>query len=329
MRAVCQTAKGWGVAEHAPPLMGPQEVRVRVRAAGLNRADVLQSRGLYPAPPGAPADILGLEFAGEVVELGTQVQGIQSGQHVMGLVGGGAFAQEVVVHARELLPLPKGMRFTDAAAIPEAFITAYDALVLQGELRPNEWVLIHAAGSGVGSAGVVLAQAFGAHAIGTTRSDAKLKRCEKELGLRRGILCAEGPVFASEVRTLTGGKGAALALELVSGDYLPQTLDAMATRGRIIVVGMLGGTSSPLSVGTLMQRRVRMQGTVLRSRPLEEKIAVARRFRAEVLPFFERGVLRPLVDQVYPMEQFAAAMERMTSNETFGKCVLTWDGDNA
>lgn len=305
------------------PEPGPSEVQVRVRATALNRADLLQIMGLYPAPPGFPADVPGLEYAGEVTAVGAKAQRFQVGDRVMGLVGSGAFAEQVVVHEREAIRIPDGMDFTQAAAIPEAFITAYDALVLQGGLRGAETVLIHAVASGVGTAGSQLAAAFGATVIGTARTAEKLVTC-KALGVHHGVLVSGEPAFADEVRALSGGRGVDVVLDLVGGNYLEQTIQALAPLGRIIVVGLMGGMSAEVNLAALLGKRGRLFATSLRSRGVEEKIGVALALERQVLPLFARGLLRPVIDTVLPMAEIQRGFARMAENATVGKVVLTW-----
>lgn len=302
---------------------GPGQILVEVAAAGLNRADLLQRRGLYPAPKGAPKEVPGLEYAGHVAAVGDRVHAFAPGDEVMGIVAGGAMATHLVVHEREAIRVPRGLALTHAAAIPEAFITAYDALFEQAELKAGEDVLIHAVGSGVGTAALGLARVTGANAIGTSRTEEKLARCA-EIGLAQGILVESPPRFAEATRELTGGRGADVVLDLVGAAYLGENLDALAPLGRMIVVGLLGGPSAELSMAKLLQKRLRIAGTVLRSRPLEEKAALAQRFARRVVPFFAKGELAPVVDAIVPMTEVQAAHARMERNETFGKIVLTW-----
>jgi NADPH:quinone reductase len=308
----------------ADPRPGRAEVVVRVHATALNRADLLQLRGLYPAPPGAPADIPGLEYAGEVLETGDLVDGLRPGDRVMGIVGGGAFAERVVVHERETVRIPSNLSFEQAAAIPEAFITAHDALVLQGGFRSGESVLIHACASGVGTAGVQVIHALGGRTIGTARTEEKLQRVQRELRLDVATPCPDGPTFKEAVRTATGGRGAALALELVGGDYVPETIASLALRGRVVLVGLMAGNKVTADLGRILTQRITLIGTVLRSRPLEEKIAAARALEAQLVPLFERDALRPVIDSVLPMDQVKDAFDRLASNATFGKVVLRW-----
>lgn len=304
-----------------PPQPGPNELLVRVRATALNRADLLQTLGLYPAPPDAPKDIPGLEYAGEVVATGVRVQRFKAGDRVMGLVGGGAFAELLACHEREALAIPDGLSFQDAAAIPEAFLTAYDALVLQAKLRATEHVLIHAAGSGVGSAAVQLCAALGANVIGTARTPEKLARL-KDLGLHHGIATNEEPAFAAAVKAVTGRRGADVVLDLITGASFEETLKAVAPKARWLLVGMLAGASAELDLSAALSKRVTLIGTVLRSRPLEEKIALAQEAQRTLLPLFAAGKLRPVVDSVFPLSGLQDAFARLSSNASFGKIVV-------
>ena len=301
-----------------PP--GPHEVRVAVRAAGLNRADCLQRRGVYPAPKGTIADVPGLEYAGEVEVCGDAVTELEVGQRVMGIVAGGGMATHVVVHARECVAVPETMSFEDAAAIPEAFFTAYDALVLQGRMMSGDHVLIHAAGSGVGTAAIQIARALGARTMGTSRTAGKLTR-GADLGLDHALHTTDG-LFAEQVRQLGG---ADVILDTIGAKYLSENIAALRMGGRIVVIGLLGGIKGELDLGRLLGKRATVHGSVLRSRPLEEKIALAQVFTQRVLPLFERGALRPVVDSVMDMEEIQAAHARMEAGDTFGKVVMRWE----
>jgi NADPH2:quinone reductase len=296
------------------------EARVRVRATAVNRADVLQRMGMYPAPAGSPADIPGLEMAGEVDAVGEGVTEVAPGDRVFGIVGGGSYAEHVVVHARTLARMPREMLFTDAAAVPEAFLTAWDAMVAQARLASGEAVLVHAAGSGVGTAGFQIARAIGARPIGTARTGDKIGRA-RELGLAEGIV-VEGGIFAKEVLSRTGGRGVDVVLDLVGGAYVAEDLACLAHRGRIVVVGTMGGGGTELDLHLLMRKRAEIRGTMLRSRPLEEKILAARALERHLVPLFESGALRPVVDRVLPLANAADAHRAMQGNETFGKIVL-------
>ena len=304
------------------PEPGPSEIRVRVRAAGVNRAEILQRRGLYPAPPGWPADVPGLEFAGEVEAVGERVTERAVGDRVMGLVGGGGYAEYVVVHEREAIRLPEPLSWEEAAAIPEVFVTAHDALFTRGRLSLGEWVLIHAVGSGVGTAALQLARAAGAKTLGTSRTEWKLDRA-RELGLELAIQ-AGAEDFADAVLDATGGRGADLILDLVGGGYLPRNLASLATLGRIVVVGLTAGAFAEIDLGVVLRKRITMVGTSLRSRPLEEKIAAVQAFARHALPLLADGRIRPVTDRSFPMEEAAEAHRRMEADQNFGKIVLVW-----
>ncbi|MFL5318999.1 MAG: NAD(P)H-quinone oxidoreductase [Myxococcaceae bacterium] len=311
------------VQDVADPVPGPSELLIRVRATALNRADLLQTLGLYPAPPDAPKDIPGLEYAGEVVAVGPRVSRYKIGDRVMGIVGGGAFAELLLCHERESMPIPPGMSFTDAAAIPEAFLTAFDALVLQAGLRAGENVLISAAGSGVGTAATQVANAFGATVIGTARTPSKLEKL-RELGMHHGISTGDDGLFADEVKKITHGRGVDVVLDLVSGPTVNETLAALAPKARWVLVGMMAGAQAEIDLALLMRKRAHLVGTVLRSRPLEEKIAVAQAAERTLLPLFEGKKLRPVVDTVHPMSKLQEAFTRLSSNASLGKIVLEW-----
>ena len=307
------------------PEPSPGQVRVRIRASAVNRADLMQRLGMYPAPADAPADIPGLELAGEVDALGAGVTELAVGDRVFGLVGGGAYAEAVTAHARTLARIPSNLDFTQAAALPEAFITAYDAMVLQAGLVAGEVVLVHAVGSGVGTAAVQIARAIGARAIGTARTASKLGRAQ-ELGMSEGIVPTTkngAPVFAERVKELTGGKGADVVLDLVGGTYVPESLAALRERGRHVLVGLLAGTSAEIDLGMVLRRRLHLLGTVLRSRPLEEKILAGQVLERRLAPLFATGALGPVIDRVFPLESAGEAHAYVAANEGFGKVVLT------
>lgn len=302
------------------PEPGRGEVRVRVRATAVNRADLLQRMGLYPAPPDAPQQIPGLEFAGEVDAVGAGVTAWKPGDRVFGLVGGGAYAEALVTHGDTLARMPDALSFSDAAAVPEAFITAWDAMVTQGGLGAGETVLIHAVGSGVGTAAVQLARALSARPLGTARTAAKLGRAGK-LGMDRGFTVNEGK-FADDVLRATGGRGVDVVLELVGGGYVAEDLACMASQGRIILVGLMAGVRGELDLGLILRKRLTLIGTQLRARPLGEKIEVTRSFQRHVVPLVEAGTVVPVVERVLPLAEAAAAHQAMAGNEGFGKIVL-------
>lgn len=307
---------GLMIGDVAAPTPGAQEIRVQVKATALNRADLLQTMGLYPAPAGVPADIPGIEYAGVVESVGPGVTRWRPGDRVMGLVGGGAWAEQLVTHALEAIPIPADLSFEQAAAVPEAFITAFDALTLQGGMRAGNTVLIHAIGSGVGTAGLQWAKVMGAKVIGTARTASKLERC-RPLGLDVAILVDSAqPKFAAEVK-------ADVALDLVGGHYFPETIDAMAHGGTILLVGLTAGITAEVNLRTILAQRIRIIGTTLRSRTLAQKIAVAEAFTQQVLPHLAAKGVRPVVGSVVPLVEIQDALNRLAANETFGKVVVT------
>lgn len=326
MRAIIYTGAGGPEvvqqAERPTPEPGPGQVRVRVRASALNRADILQRKGQYPAPPGWPADIPGLEYAGEVEALGDGVRRWRVGDRVMGLVGGGAHAERVVVHADEAMAIPAGMSFTDAAAIPEAFLTAWDALVARGRLHAGQRVLIHAVGSGVGTAAVQLARRLGATPDGTSRSAAKLARAEA-LGMASGF-----PDVLSAARI--GGREYHLIIDVLGAPAFEANLRALAPLGRLVLLGFLQGARGELSLELILRKRLTVVGSVMRTRALEERVRLVAEFSREVLPWFAGPVtgdgpsLRPIVAAVHPFTDLAAAHAAMERDENFGKIVVAW-----
>ncbi|HET8541766.1 MAG TPA: NAD(P)H-quinone oxidoreductase [Anaeromyxobacter sp.] len=326
MKAVLFRGKGgpevieW--ADTADPAPARGEVLVRVRAAALNRADLLQRRGLYPPPPGTREDVPGLELAGEVVGVGDGVTAWKPGDRVMAIASGEAQAELAVVHERMLLRVPDGMSLEDAGAIPEAGITSHDALFTLGGLRPGWPVLVHAVGSGVSTAAVQIAKAAGATVIGTSRTAGKLERA-RALGMDHGLLVGKDePRFADEVKKLTGKRGCPLVLDFVGGPYAAENLASLAPGGRVVVVGTMGGAKPTLDLSLLMRTRGAIVGTVLRPRPLEEKIAATQAFARDVLPLVATGRVKPVVDAVVPAAKAREAHARMEANETFGKLVL-------
>lgn len=323
MRAVVITRPGGPevleVQEVARPEPQGDEVRVQVRAAGINRADLLQRAGGYPAPPGVPGNIPGLEFAGVVEAVGPRVRQWQPGQRVMGLAGGGAQAEYILEPEGLLVEIPENLDFVQAAGIPEVFMTAHDALFTQAGLQMGERVLIHAAGSGVGTAAIQLAHATGATVYGTSRTVEKLERA-RPLGLDVGLSDQD---FAAEVQRLTDGTGVNVVLDFVGATYLQQNLEALATWGRIVFLATMGGTQANINLGMLMGKRASLKGVTLRTRTLEEKMAVTRRFAAHVLPLLANGKVKPIIERVYPLEQIGQAHAEMGENRNFGKLVVT------
>jgi len=303
------------------PIPGPHHVRVRVKATAVNRADLLQRIGVYPAPPGAPPDIPGLEYSGVVDALGPDVASLRVGDRVYGIVAGGSYAEKLVVHEREAAKIPDGLDDTDAAAVPEAFITAYDALVVRGGLRPGERVLVHAVGSGVGTAGLQIAKALGCFVVGTSRTEGKLERA-RGLGLDTGVLVPS----AAELDSALGSEaktGFDAVLDLVGGEYTALTVPHMASKGRIVVVGLTAGTRADIDLRLLLYKRLTITGTVLRARPLEEKIQAADLLRRTLSPWLARKMIRPVVDKVLPLAEVREAHRLVGKNDTFGKVVLS------
>jgi putative PIG3 family NAD(P)H quinone oxidoreductase len=304
------------------PTPGPGEVLVRARATAVNRADTLQRRGFYPPPPGA-SEIIGMEVAGEVAALGEGAEGWRAGDRVMGLLSGGGYAELVAVPAGQLMPIPEGMSYTDAAAIPEVFLTAHDNLFTRGRLTAGETVLIHGGAGGVGTAAIQLARRAGARVLVTAGSAHKLER-SRELGCDAGINHREED-FPARVGELTGGRGADLILDVMGASYLARNLDALATEGRLVIIGLQGGTTAEIDLNQLLRRRLTVLATTLRGRPLEQKAQIVRRFVEDALPGFDDGTLRPVVDRVLPLAEAAAAHRAMEAGENVGKIVLAID----
>jgi NADPH2:quinone reductase len=306
------------------PQVGPGRILVRVAASGVNRADLLQRRGGYPAPPGWPREIPGLEYAGTVEAVGEGVQRFAPGDAVMGLVGGGGYAELVAVDAAEALPVPAGMPLQQAAAIPEVFLTAHDGLMTQLGLQSGEWLLVHAVGSGVGTAALQLARAAGARVLGTSRSTWKLERA-RALGLDVAIPVTGDADWAEVVLHETGGRGVDTVLDLVGGAYLAGNIRCLTRLGRLLVVGLVAGSRAELDLGAVLARRLRIQGTAMRSRTPAERAAVVAAFEKDALPLFQPHHLHPIVETVLPARDAALAHERMERNEAFGKIVLSWE----
>ena len=304
------------------PQPGAHEILVRVVTSALNRADILQREGKYPAPPGAQASIPGMEFAGEVTALGLKARKWKICQRVFGLVAAGAHAEFLVTHEDAVAEIPANLSWSEAAAIPEAFITAHDALWKQAALEASESVLIHAVGSGVGLAAVELVRAKSAIPYGTSRTQDKLDRACK-LGLENGIAVGNDlRPMAERVKQWTNGRGVGVVLDLTGGPYVPASIEACAPTARVMLVGTVAGSKAEIPLGMVLSKRLKLIGTVLRSRSLEEKIEIAQAFANEVVPFFVTGKLHPVIDSEFPLSEIQAAHRRMQSNETFGKIVL-------
>jgi putative PIG3 family NAD(P)H quinone oxidoreductase len=306
------------VREVPDPEPGPDEVLVDICATAVNRADVLQRMGLYPGPP-MTHEIPGLELSGRVAALGSRVARWQVGDAVMAVVVGGAYAEKIAVHERQLLPAPVAVALADAAAIPEVWITAFDALVAQGGLTSGRAALVHAGASGVGTAAIQIAKAIGARVMVTT-SSAKVEAC-RALGADEAV-DYRSVDFVDAVRDWTDGRGVDVVLDVVGGDYVDRNIDCVRTGGRIVQVGVMGGGTATVNVGKLLPKRAALIGTVLRGRPLEEKIAISRRFGDEVLPLFDGQTCRPVIDSRFTLDTAADAHERMQANANVGKILL-------
>ena len=307
------------IAEIPAPEPGPDEILVRNFATALNRADLLQRRGLYPPPPGESA-ILGLEFAGEVAGVGNSVEGYSIGDRVFGLVGGGAYAEFLAVNRGLVVAIPDHLSYDAAAAIPEAFYTAQEALFELGALRVGQTLLVHAGASGVGTAAIQLARFIGATVIATAGSAEKARMCE-ELGATRAVNYREED-FAEVVRDLSSGVGVDVVLDLVGAKYWDRNLESLRVGGRYLVIGLVGGSKVHVDLGTVLKRRLQILGSAMRGRSLEAKIVITARFVSELLPQFEAGALRPVLDRIFPLDEVRAAHGRMEANLNLGKIVL-------
>ena len=328
MKAVVLNAYGeldvLQLSDVADPVAGPEEVLVDVVATALNRADLLQRRGLYPSPPLAgftpPApEIPGMEFSGRVAGLGERVTSWSLGDEVMGIVGGGAYAQKLVIHEHQLMRSPIGVSVADAAAIPEVWITAFDALVVQGGLTSGRVALVHAGGSGVGTAAIQLCKAIGARVI-VTASSGKLDAC-RALGADLAVDYTSQD-FVAECASFTNGAGVDVVLDVIGGDYVNQNISAVRVGGKIVQVGTMGSGRTDVNIGMMLPKRASLIGTVLRARPLAEKIAITQQFAAEILPLFDAGLVKPVIDSRYPLAAIADAHAHMETNANVGKILI-------
>ena len=300
------------------PIPGPDEVQVELVATALNRADLLQRMGLYPGPP-MEHEIPGMEYAGRVAARGERVDDVAIGDPVMGIVGGGAYAEKLVVHSRQVMTVPDSVPLDDAAAVPEVFITAWDALVRQGGLTSGRTALVHAGASGVGTAAIQIARSVGAR-VAVTASAAKIEGC-RDLGADLVIDYGTDD-FVEAVQEWTDGAGVDVVLDVIGGDYTDRNLKTVRSQGRVIQVGVMGSGRAEINLGALLQKRISLHGTVLRSRPVEEKIAVTRQFAREMLPRFDDGTLRPVIDSRYSLDEVADAHGHMEANANIGKILL-------
>lgn len=308
--------------ETPPPAHGPDEILVDVAHTAVNRADVLQRTGRYADPRRPTVEIPGLEYAGTVAAVGERVTDWSVGDAVMGIESGGCYAEQLATHSRQAMPVPDGLAASDAAAVPEVFLTAWDALVVQGGLTSGRWALVHAGASGVGTAAIQIAKAVGAN-IAVTCSAGKADAC-RDLGadvvLERSPADWLGGLRAELAARKLGGVD--VVLDVIGGDEVDRNLSAARERGRIIQVGLLGGGTAAVNVGALLAKRVSWTGTTLRARPLEEKLAICRRFVAEVVPLFAAGILRPVIDRRFPLADVAEAHRVMEADANVGKLLL-------
>jgi putative PIG3 family NAD(P)H quinone oxidoreductase len=303
------------------PVLRPHDALVRVHAAGINRADLLQRQGVYGERPDYGDSLLpGLEIAGEVVEVGAEAADVRPGDRVMAIVGGGGYAAYARVDSRMILPIPERLSYVEAAAIPEVFVTAHEALLHLGGLEEGGWALVHAAAGGVGSAAIQLARAAGAHTVFTVSGEERLARVAA-IGGTVGVDYKHQD-FLEAVMQATRGAGVDVVVDFIGGPYLDRNLRALAEGGRLVQVGALGGTKATLPIDLVIHRYLRIVGTVMKSRSLEEKVAMTQRFRERWLAAFDSGRLRPLVDRVFPLEQAAEAHRCMEASGNFGKILL-------
>jgi putative PIG3 family NAD(P)H quinone oxidoreductase len=322
MRAVVLRSHGGPevltIEEVDDPTAGRDELVVDVEHTAVNRADILQRLGMYPDPRRPAIEIPGLEYAGRVAAVGADVAGWAVGDRVMGIEAGGCYADKVVTHARQALPVPSAVASADAAAIPEVFLTAWDALVVQGGLTSGRWALVHAGASGVGTAAIQIAKAIGAR-IAVTCSAGKADACR---ALGADVVLDRSPAdWLGELRSAIPG-GVDVVLDVIGGDEVDRNLQAARMDGTIIQVGLMGGGSAAVNVGLILSKRLTWIGTTLRARPLERKLALSQRFIDEMLPLFDAGRLEPVIDSRYPFEQIADAHRHMEANANIGKIVI-------
>ncbi len=308
------------VGEVEAPTLGPRDLRIRVAAAGVNRADLLQRRGMYPPPPGA-SPLLGLECAGEVVEVGAEVAGWKRGDRAMALLAGGGYAEEVVVDAGSALPVPKALSLEEAAGLPEVYLTVFLNVFQLGGLPDGGRLLVHGGGSGIGTASIHLAKRAGASVLVTAGSSEKCKRC-LELGADVAV-DYKSEKFLDAVKEATGGAGVDVVLDSIGAPYLADNLAALAIGGRLVLIGLMGGAKTELNLGVLLARRLSVIGSTLRTRSLAEKARLVAAFAARFGDDLEAGRLRPVIDRVLPFTAAAEAHRRLQASEHFGKIVLT------
>lgn len=310
------------LADVPAPTPGPDQVLVRVRASALNRADTLQRLGQYPPPP-SESELLGLELAGDVESWGPGVSGFKKGQRVFGLVGGGGYAQYALIDKEMAMTIPDGWSYEQAAAVPEVFFTANETIFVLGELKPGESILIHAGGSGVGTAGIQMAHHIGAKVYFTAGSADKIAKA-KALGAEAGINYKTHD-FAEELKRLTNGAGVDVVEDFLAASYFQRNLDVLRPGGRLILVALMGGNMTEVNLAQVMTKRLQIKGSVMRSRPLQDKREITRRFRERWLPELAAGRIKAVIDSVYPLADAAAAHTAMDANRNFGKIILKVD----
>lgn len=323
MKAIIRTGDGGPEVLQLEEVPSPNptetQVLVDVHATALNRADMIQRRGGYPPPPG-DSEVLGLEIAGTVSAMGNAVKGIAKGDRVFGLVGGGGYAEQAVIDYRMAMPMPDEWTFEQAAAVPEVFFTASDNIFTLGRLSAGETILIHAAGSGVGTAGVQISHHADAKVFVTAGTSEKIESC-KALGAVEGINYKESD-FVTEILRLTDGQGVDVVVDFIGAPYLERNLSVLRTKGRLLQLGLIGGSATEINLNTMMRKRLQLIGSVLRTRSIDEKIGVTQRFMDRWLPELKRGRIRPIIDSVFPLTQAQQAHEYMEANRNFGKIIL-------
>lgn len=306
--------------ERPMPVPGPGEVLIRVAAAGVNRPDVFQRKGFYPAPPGA-SDLPGLEIAGEVVSGDAAAGGLQVGDKVCALIAGGGYAEYCTAPAAQCLPVPKGLSMIEAAALPETYFTVWSNVFDRGALAAGEILLVHGGASGIGTTAIVLATALGHRVIATAGSDERVSAIEA-LGAVRGINYRTQD-FVTEIREFTEGRGVDVILDMVAGDYTPRNIDCLADDGRIVIIALLGGAKGQVDCGQILRRRLTVTGSTLRARPVAFKADIARSLREHVWPLLEAGTIRPVIHATFPLRDASQAHAMMDAGEQIGKIVLT------
>ncbi len=323
MKAVIRTGDGGTdvlkIAEIPPPQPTETQLLVDVKATALNRADLIQRRGGYPPPPG-DSEILGLEIAGTVSDLGKNTERFNIGDRIFGLVGGGGYAEKAVIDYRMAMHIPSDWSFEEAAAVPEVFFTANENIFTLGQLTEGETILIHAGGSGVGSAGIQIADHAGAQVFVTAGNTKKINKC-MELGAKAGINYKDSD-FTDEISRLTNGDGVDVVLDFIGAEYLQRNLSILKIKGRLLQVGLISGSETNINLGIVMRKRLKIIGSVMRPQSLEEKVAITQRFVERWLPKLITGKLQPIIDTVFTLEQVRNAHEYMEANRNFGKILL-------